>query len=200
MRALCPTCEFILERCLCSTMRPVHNSTELIILQHPSEMKHALGTVKIMKKTFQNIHVFVGEHFSKNEQLQRLLSANNTALVFPGTGAISLEPTHARSISKLILIDGTWKKAKKIYYLNPFLQSLPVFRLQTDLPSQYKIRQSAFQHSFATLEAAVAALAVLEPQTDCGGASEAFKAMIDFQIEKMGLDVFEKNYQKQKGR
>lgn len=195
MRSQCIRCGFILERCLCSHIHPVLNQTSLIILQHPSERKHALNTVKLMEKIFQKIALFSGEHFENDESLQKLIDTEKTALLFPGQKATLLS-SHSMDITQLILLDGTWKKAKKLYYLNPFLQSLPQITLKIAAPSLYRIRQSSLENSLSTLEAAVAALNIIEPTLDCSNAMDAFTYMINFQIEKMGKDVFEKNYNK----
>lgn len=195
MRAVCDRCQFILERCLCDQISPVFNKTSLIILQHPGEKKHALNTVKLMKKIFQQIHVFSGELFADDEKLHSLLESKKTALLFPGPDSQLLESS-ASDITQVILLDGTWKKAKKIYYLNPFLQSLPKMALKKETPSLYRIRQSSLEGGLSTLEAAVCALAVLEPELDCSSATNAFKSMIDFQIEKMGQTIFESHYKK----
>jgi len=199
MRARCESCGFILDRCLCDQISPVFNKTSLIILQHPSEKKHALNTVVLMEKIFQKIHVFSGEEFSSDETLHSLLNQEKTALLFPDSEAVLIGSEASVNVTQLILLDGTWKKAKKIYYLNPFLHSLPKIVLKKEAPSLYRIRQSSFEESLSTLEATVSALSVIEPQLDCSSAINSFKRMIDFQIEKMGQDIFLKNYKNKKG-
>lgn len=198
MRPVCSGCGYIQERCLCDVLRPVFNHTMLIVLQHPEEKKHALNTVRIMEKSFQNLKVFRGEDFRDHEELHDILRYEKTALLFPGPGPELLTVESGAPFTHLILLDGTWKKAKKIFYSNPFLQSLPKLLIEADIKSRYKIRQSSFKNSFSTLEAAVAFLSVKEPGLDCGAPLNAFTKMIDFQIEKMGPEVFEQNYLKSK--
>jgi DTW domain-containing protein YfiP len=96
--------------------------------------------------------------------------------------------------SHLILLDGTWKKAKKIFFSSTLLHSLPAFSLTPSKKSEYKIRSSQFEESLSTLEASTLALNILEPTLNCESLEYAFKKMIDFQIEKMGAETFEKNY------
>ena len=63
---------------------------------------------------------------------------------------------------RLIIIDGTWRKSRKILIKNPYLQTLPRLVLQ-DLPAgQYTIRKARKPHQLATLEATCTALAQLE--------------------------------------
>src|SRR4051812_30786560 len=116
MRAHCPVCEFILERCLCDVLRPIPNNIKLIVLQHPHEKNHALNTVRLMTKSFVNIKVFVGENFNDEKELIEIIKKENVALLFPGGKATHLLSSISAPITHLILLDGTWKKAKKIFY------------------------------------------------------------------------------------
>lgn len=196
MRPRCLNCDYILERCLCEVLRPISNKTELIILQHPSEKKHALNTVHLMKKSFERIRVLHGENFNEEAELVELIKKNGTALLFPGKNATHLTKETAPPFTQLILLDGTWKKAKKIFYSSTILHQLPKFSIAADIKSQYRIRQSSMENSFSTLEATVAALGLIEPGLNCESVMNAFVRMIDFQIEKMGSETYKKNYRR----
>lgn len=200
MRPVCAGCGYILERCLCDVLKPVSNKTMLIVLQHPEEKKHALNTVRIMERSFINIKIYNGEDFREHTELQALLANEKTALLFPGAGASLLTEKSGASFTHLILIDGTWKKAKKIFYSNPFLQALPKLSIEAKTKSLYKLRQSSFRNSFSTIEAAIAFLSVKEPGLDCSAPLKAFAKMIDFQIVKMGAEVYENNYLKKNSK
>ncbi|MFA6235833.1 MAG: tRNA-uridine aminocarboxypropyltransferase [Bacteriovorax sp.] len=195
-RAVCPDCGFIISRCLCSTLRSIDNKTHLIILQHPSETTHALNTVALMKKSFLNITLITGEDFSDNQTLNNLISTHkkSLALLYPTEKSEPMEDRHAGQITHLILIDGTWKKAHKMYSLSKNLHCLTGLKLEISQPTQYKIRSSQLAHSLSTLEASICALAILEKNLDSKALMDSFNKMIEFQIEKMGPEVFEKNY------
>ncbi len=199
-RAICPDCEYILSRCLCSFISPILNQIELIILQHPSETKHALNTVKLMKKSFHKIKVFVGENFNDDQNLKKILEDKNvnSALIFPNEKATLLTTEEKSKITHLILIDGSWNKAKKIFFSSTILHSLPSFSLNPNKESNYRIRSSKFEDSLSTLEASTLALSILEPELETNGIENAFVKMIDFQIEKMGEEIYRSNYLKKK--
>ena len=196
-RELCPKCEFILARCLCDTLSTIDNQTHLIILQHPSEKNHALNTVRLMNKSFKNISIFIGEDFSQHQELQKLIINNrhSFALLFPSSEA-SVLGSENQKITHLIFLDGTWKKARKLYFINTFLKSIPNFVLPKIESSQYTIRKSPFDRGLSTLEAATIALSFIEKNLATESLTLAFKKMIDFQIEKMGSEIFNKNYTK----
>ena len=67
---------------------------------------------------------------------------------------------------RLIVLDGTWRKSRKMLCLNPALQQLPRLSLAPLQASRYLIRQAHRPGQLSTLEATCAALAQLETQGD----------------------------------
>jgi DTW domain-containing protein YfiP len=85
----------------------------------------------------------------------------------------------------LLLLDGTWRKALKMYHLNPWLQALPKLALSPEKPSAYRIRKARRPDSLSTLEAAAEALTLLEPQLDVSALYEVFDAMVSRRLAAM---------------
>ncbi|MBC7539238.1 MAG: DTW domain-containing protein [Bacteriovorax sp.] len=197
-RVVCPLCEYILARCLCSTLMPIDNTTKIIILQHPSETGHALNTVSLMKKSFLNLDLFIGEDFSEHQELNSLINNHQETicLIFPAGNNIVLTSKSEQKITHLIFIDGTWKKARKIFLLSKNLHNLKSYALVPSKPGQYKIRSSTFEHGLSTLEATLCALESVEKNLDTKSLEDSFLKMIEFQIEKMGEETFRLNYKK----
>lgn len=200
-RAFCDQCDFLKSRCLCDTIQSVHNQTQLVILQHPSETKHPLNTVRIMSKSFKNILIFKGEDFNQHQLLNEILAnpENNVLLLYPGPQSQTLsqdniQQKNQKPISHLIVIDGTWRKAKKIFLTSQNLQMLETCKLSQISSTEYKIRKAPTPDSLSTLEATVEALAIIEPQLDTSHALKSFHKMIDLQIQKMGREVYLNNY------
>ncbi len=198
-RSFCPRCEFLKARCLCDTIESIDNKIKIIILQHKTETKHALNSARILVKSLTNVSLIIGEDFTHNEELNRILEDrdNKVGLVFPADQAVVLENAageEVKGLTHLIMIDGTWRKAKKIFILSKNLHSLLCFRLIPHKKSQYRIRKSPNVDGLSTLEATVQSLKILEPKLETSSLERSFKKMIDFQIEKMGEDVYRKNY------
>ena len=86
---------------------------------------------------------------------------NAAALALPISAMSPVPPTSLR----LVVLDGTWRKSRKMLHLNPALQHLPRLPLH-DLPaSRYRIRQAHQPDQRSTLEATCAALMQLEGQS-----------------------------------
>lgn len=196
-RSFCPDCDFLKSRCLCDTLKVIPNNVHLIVLQHPTESKHPLNTVRIMKKSFKEMTVLVGEDFTSDLKLNTLLCdpKNECALLYPGDEATVLNAdAPKKEITHLILLDGTWRKAKKIFMLSHNLHTLPSIKLAPETTSDYRIRKAPSDQSLSTLEASTMALQYLEPTLDTSAAILSFQKMVDFQIKKMGREIYQTNY------
>jgi hypothetical protein len=66
---------------------------------------------------------------------------------------------------QLIIVDGTWHHAKTLVRDLPALHQLPRYRLAPSAPSRYRIRREPNVMALSTVEATVAALRFLEPET-----------------------------------
>ncbi len=63
---------------------------------------------------------------------------------------------------RLVVLDATWRKSRKMLYLNPALQALPRLALADVPSSRYLIRKAHLPHQLSTLEATCLALMRLE--------------------------------------
>ena len=163
-RHYCMVCQFPLSVCLCKFVHKTCNSVELIVLQHPSETKVAKNTARLLALALQNIQIVVGETAQDFRQLQAfcLQHRNDVALLYPSTVSRPLEELNkAHNIKYLLLLDGTWKKAFKLYQCNPWLTALPCWHFAHPPASQYQ-RKAHRSDSLSTLEAAAYGLHLLE--------------------------------------
>ncbi len=168
--------------CVCASIEPVANHTGIIILQHPRERFHAIGTARIARLGLVKVSVESCVPRPRGSAMPAPLPAR-TALLYPATGARELaEMPIAERPRHLVVLDGTWFHAKKIYDAYQCLRDLPHVSLIPSEPSRYRIRREPKPHYVATLEAIVYALRIIEPQTrGLDGLLSSFAAMIDRQ-------------------
>jgi len=62
----------------------------------------------------------------------------------------------------IILLDGTWKKAFRLYMMNQYLHYIPHLILPEGITCRYTIRSTQKKGALSTLEACSHALAILE--------------------------------------
>ncbi|MGF1723437.1 tRNA-uridine aminocarboxypropyltransferase [Photobacterium nomapromontoriensis] len=206
MSRYCEQCGKAKQACICRWIQVVDAKTELWILQHPSEVKRAIGTARILTLSLPNAKLWVGENFSEHEEINQLLAEpdRDVWVIYPGETAVPISTLIAsdkgdanRHVKRrtLILLDGTWKKAYKMWLLSSNLQKLPTVALDNADDGNYRIRKSPKAQGVSTVEAGYLALSALEGDGEkFTPLLDAFNQMIEFQIQQMPKGVFEKNY------
>jgi len=162
-RPSCPACLRPRVVCLCEWIRPVSNRVELVLLQHPLEQQHAKGTARLLHLSLARSRLLVGEVFDA-----ALVAPpdRRTLLLYPGAEETAhdllLAPAIGCSPLRLIVLDATWRKSRKMIHLNPWLQDLPRYSLLDPPPSRYLIRRAQQTHQLSTLEASLLAIGRIE--------------------------------------
>ena len=164
-RPQCSRCLRPVTHCLCALIPSLDSRTRVLLLQHPSEVGHALNTARLAALGLNNAQLVVGEVF---EGLPSLLNVPGyqARLLFPADDAQPLQ-AYASSDAPLLLVvpDGTWRKARKMLHLNPLLAALPRVTLAEGGVSRYRLRKAPGPGALSTVEAIVQALQVLEAPT-----------------------------------
>ncbi|MDD2128408.1 DTW domain-containing protein [Pseudomonas sp. 17391] len=194
-RPRCERCQRPLDHCLCPLIPLLASRTRIVLLQHPSETAHALNTARLAALGLNNAELRVGEVF---DGLDELLATPGyrAVLLFPGDQAQVLTAYTEVDDQPLLLIvpDGTWRKARKLLYLNPMLAALPRVTLGAVAPSRYRLRKAPEAGALSTLEAVVEALNVLEQPVSFDALLKPFDALIEGQIKAMGAETFQRNH------
>ncbi|BCD97363.1 tRNA-uridine aminocarboxypropyltransferase [Marinagarivorans cellulosilyticus] len=180
-RPHCQICLYPLSTCICCAVAPVKSMANVDILQHPSEQKAAKNTARLVTLCMPKARVWMGEQADDFTELQSQLAteARPIVVVYPAAGSLPLEAfikqqekTQQPALAlRLLFLDGTWKKAYKLWQLNPWLQQYPQISIETTT-SQYHIRKAPKAHYLSTLEAVAICLQKAEhcnvqPLYDC---------------------------------
>ena len=195
-RAQCSRCLRPQTHCLCALIPQLDSRTRVLLLQHPSEVGHALNTARLADLGLLNAELRVGEVF---EDLATLLNppGYQARLLFPGEDVQLIdtgEPSDESLPWLLVVPDGTWRKARKLLHLNPLLAQLPRVTLPEGTVSRYRLRKAPGPGALSTLEAIVQALEILEAPTSFAPLLRPFEALIEGQIEAMGADTYQRNH------
>ncbi|KAK9673922.1 hypothetical protein RND81_12G198800 [Saponaria officinalis] len=84
-----------------------------------------------------------------------------TALLFPSENAVAVDAIDFQ-VKNLIVLDGTWSKAKRMYLENPWLRILPSVRLDVEKLSLFsEVRRQPKPGYLSTIESIVYALKAL---------------------------------------
>jgi len=194
-RIICTQCNRPLKTCLCNDIVELPCNYHLIILQDPKESKHSLSSAPILAKSILGAQRVIGEVFDPISLLGEDWKTKSL-LVYPHEKSLNPNKAIEQNFKYLILLDGTWRKVTRMIHLNPWLSELPCFAIDACHESQYLIRKSPRSDGLSTIEAAVTALNSLHSDTRFDPILGAFNKMIEFQIQAMGLETFERNYLK----
>lgn len=166
-------------------------STELIVLQDPSEVTHAKNSVRLMALVIPEIQIYVGETPDDFKSLRHYLEGCKKPiyLVYPSDVSSDVVGTQFDKQVVLLFLDGTWRKAYKLLQLNPWLQNYPALHLDLESASNYKIRKASRADSLSTLEAAAMMLKSIEPELKVTPLTNALEAMVQQRIQSMPVDV-----------
>jgi len=142
----------------------------VLILQHPLEARHAKNSARLLHLSLPGSRMVVGEA-SDEAALRALMSEpKTTVLLYPPTefeGHATPALLDTAQLSdlpnvRLVVLDATWRKSRKMLHLSPALQRLPRLALEEVPAGRYAIRKAHKPGQLSTLEATCAALAQLE--------------------------------------
>ncbi len=167
---------------------PIDNRLFVLILQHPQEKKEALATAALTRTLLRRAELAIGLSWAnlsralagvglgrpadpKRWAVLYLGSARPAALglqrevvALDGRGEVAADQeAMLRALEGVVLLDGTWKEAKTLWWRNPWLLKLRRLVLNPQHPSRYgRIRREPRREALSTLEAAALLLKHLD--------------------------------------
>ncbi|RTD85307.1 DTW domain-containing protein [Variovorax atrisoli] len=172
-RSQCSACLRPLSACICRWATPTAHVVEVLVLQHPLEVHQAKGSARLLNLSLAHCRLVVGEAFAapiwpvdgKHTMLLYPDSLQDTVLDLRLPPPLPPEWPQAPSRLRLVVLDGTWRKSRKMLYQSPPLQQLPRLTLRNLPPSHYRVRKAHRPDQLSTLEATCYALGQLEGGT-----------------------------------
>jgi DTW domain-containing protein YfiP len=161
---------------VCDRVVSYPTERRILILQHPQEQDAILGSAQILVACLPKAELVVGLSWAN---LSRALGEEGVdvrrwAVLFPDTessgekvasrGGATVAPS---SLEGIVVLDGTWSKAKTLRWRNPWLSKLNRMTLKPKSPSIYgSLRAEPRREYVSTLESVAAALSL------CGESAE----------------------------
>lgn len=170
MNITCDKCKKISELCLCAETRPQATRTHFLILQHPQEPDHELGSAFLAHHALKNSTLKVGLSW---RNLKVVLGKENIdpsrwVVLYLGSGVkgqikqldtLQFVSKQGNPVPKppkiegVILLDGTWSQAKTLWWRNAWLLKLNRAILNPKHKSLYKeLRKEPRKECLSTIE------------------------------------------------
>ncbi|MBA4374217.1 MAG: DTW domain-containing protein [Thermodesulfovibrio sp.] len=212
-REMCYRCFWPKSLCWCSSITPIETRTKFIILMHPKEYKEEkAATGRFTHLCLQNSEIHMGINFDNDTVVQERIHDMRyfPMLLYPGKDAINISESGILSgvlqdrQLLVILLDATWRCARRIFNRSLTLQKLPRLGIVPGEKSRYLIKKQPHDWCLSTIEAAhelMTALdkAGLDTYTLPGQMLDLFARMQQHQINCM-QDPTLQNYQRGAGR
>lgn len=196
-RTRCKRCLYPGVTCVCESISAVNCHTSIDILQHPSETKNAKNTARLAKLCIPHSKIWIGEGPKDFGDLRQQLSSEERpiAVIFPAPEAIDINEFsaafNAEQYARLVFLDGTWKKAYKMWQLNSWLHNYRTLKI-SDEKGQYHIRKAPREGCLSTIESICYCIESLEPGADCSPLGNSFHKMQDYFLHYRG-SICDKN-------
>ena len=173
-----------------ASAEPIDNRLFVLILQHPQEKREALATAGVTRALLSCAELVVGLSWPNlSRALGRSVDPKRWAVLYLGSARPSAsgdqreilaldrrgEPAAdqgamLRGLNGVVVLDGTWKEAKTLWWRNPWLLKLRRLVLNPQHKSRYgRIRHEPRREALSTLEA----VALLLKHLDGGPEIEA---------------------------
>jgi DTW domain-containing protein len=157
-----------------ASAEPIDNRLFVLILQHPQEKKETLATAAVTRAMLNRAELVVGLSWPNLARaLGRSLDPKRWAVLYLGSArpaslgdqreVLALdrrgEPATdqeamLRGLDGVVVLDGTWKEAKTLWWRNPWLLKLRRLVLNPHHKSRYgRIRREPRREALSTLEA-----------------------------------------------
>jgi DTW domain-containing protein len=158
----------------------VDNTVAVLILQHPQEQDHVLGTAGLLCQTLARTKLSVGLSWRNlGHALGEPGEAKDWGVLYLGSAhaagkgpLVALNQKGERladqdgarhGLRGIVVLDGNWAQAKALWWRNAWLTRLRRFVVIPDGPSLYgTLRKEARPDAVSTLEAVALALSALE--------------------------------------
>ena len=156
----CRRCWLKESLCLCAELPRVELPFEVRLLRHVREGEKSTNTGRLAALALARC-ALVELDPSVGLSAEQVGPLDDAWLLFPEEpGSSARRP--AAPVRTLVVLDGTWRQARRMFHRLPALHALPRLALPTKPEAVLRLRDSSTEGGRSTLEALADALALLE--------------------------------------
>ncbi|WP_432472263.1 tRNA-uridine aminocarboxypropyltransferase [Amphritea sp. HPY] len=170
----CENCMLQKQSCICALKSQIQAKAQFCLLSHPYELYKPTNTGRLIVDSIAGTRVFRWHRTDPDPDFIRLINdpAIDPYIVFPAAADYQQRMTSfvdkERRQPLFIILDGTWRQARRIFRLSRYLDHLPVIELNDPGCSSYCLRKAVDEGRLCTVEVAAA---LLEQIGDARGAT-----------------------------
>lgn len=165
----CPTCRLPELNCLCPYRVESDSAAVFWLITHAKESNKPTNTGRLIRDCFPSTELFEWSRTKPDSRLLALLNDPRYApfLIFPDDQAdyadrvVSYRAPAEGKIPTFIILDGTWRQARRMFRQSAYLSELPILPLHTERLTRYKLRTPASSSHLCTAEVAAELLYIV---------------------------------------
>ena len=193
----CEACRLPIAACICEYKSALTSSVKFVVLMHRYETYKPTNTGRLIADSIADTHVI--EWLGRKDpgvELAALLAddAYYPVIVFPPADDYLSRMTDPDSVKLkatgrtplFIVLDGTWRQARRMFRHSDYLQHLPVISLETIRESSYGLRKAIHEGQLCTAEVAIALLEQMDDNQAATHLDVYFKRFNDHYVASRG--------------
>ncbi|SUI69077.1 tRNA-uridine aminocarboxypropyltransferase [Shewanella morhuae] len=168
----CPLCLLGEQFCTCALRRQLHTQASFLLIMYNDEVLKPTNSGRLIADLIPDTHAFLWSRLAPEPELLALLASPQYQpfLVFPaqyaepGQAVLSQVPPSMLTQGKrplLIMLDGSWREAIKMFRKSPYLHALPLLSFDPDTLATYTLRKGSHDFQLGTAEVASLALGAM---------------------------------------
>ncbi|GIU40251.1 MULTISPECIES: tRNA-uridine aminocarboxypropyltransferase [unclassified Shewanella] len=165
----CQSCLLAEKLCTCRYRKQIDSELGFMLIMYDDEVLKPSNSGRLIADIIPDTHAFI---WSRSEPNRKMLSIINDPsyqpyVIFPSEYAVEgqqvvdrVEPSLLPAGKKplLILLDGSWREAIKMFRKSEYLHHLPLFSFSPESTASYALRKGARDFQLGTAEVAALAL------------------------------------------
>lgn len=178
----CEQCLIPLLHCICHSRPAPSTNAIFVFLMYKGECLKPSNTGRLVADVVEENYAFTWHRTEPQPALLDLLSRTDVLpmLIFPHEYAAPhrrldmIPPAPQGKRLLFILLDGTWREARKMFSKSVYLQHIPVIAVNPKSPSTYVLRASHHDYQLCTAEVAIEILALANETQAAADLSQYF--------------------------
>ncbi|QIR16170.1 tRNA-uridine aminocarboxypropyltransferase [Shewanella aestuarii] len=164
----CNYCLLGTQFCTCHLRQALQTSISFLLIMYDDEVLKPTNSGRLIADLVPDTHAYIWDRTKPNDDMMALISDDKYQpfLVFPQqyleqgqavVGQVNINDI-AGKIPLLVMLDGSWREAIKMYRKSPYLHTMPVLSFSPEILATYALRKGSHDFQLGTAEVASLAL------------------------------------------
>lgn len=181
----CDKCGLEKNNCICSCYIDIKSKAEFWILTHENEFSRSTNTGRLIEYAVGTTKIFKWSRTNLPLELIKLINSNLYDIYLIMAADRETEKTRIKKYSVsnkstvFLILDGTWKEARKILRKSDYLNNLKILSLDIKEKSIYDLRRNSDSNHLCTVEVAIELFKIINEYKNSEELNEYFNIFME---------------------